>query len=421
MKRTRLTLAATFVAAAALGTANTAHAVDPPPNDAFATATEVVLGPAPFEDSVDTTMATNDDPEDLEAKNACGSPPFFTPDPPDATVWYQLMVGETVRVQVSAVPPMFITPGFNVVADTPGGFDCVAGGPVEVFFIAEAGVQYYIQSIDDQIPPDWDGSPDTLDTEIGGELNVTVTSLGPPAPELCPGIAPDDPLIPPGLNLIVGTDGDDEIRGTNGPDLIFGLEGDDEIDGRGGDDIIFGCAGDDEIDAGKGNDFVIGDSADFFGNPEGTNGGDDEIDGGKGDDQIRGGPGNDEIDGGPGMDSIFGNQGDDEIDGGKHDDFVVGGFGDDEVNGGKGNDGVFGGFDSDELNGGPGDDFVNGDAPAEPPQGVDTSPHTDECDGGGGNDELVLCEVVDGDDDDDSDDDDSEDDDSGGDDDDSDD
>jgi hypothetical protein len=396
MNRTRLTLAAALVVATAFGSTNTAHAADPPANDLFANATPITLD---FVEVVDTTMATNTDAEDLEAKDACGSPPFGSPEPPDATVWYSLTLpdGDPQRVLISAAPPTFVTPGFNVVVDTPEGFACVGGGPVEVFFIAEPGVTYYIQSIDDQIPPG--GPEEPLDEVNGGMLNFSATSLGVPLPDICPGIALDDPQLPQDANIIIGTDGDDHIRGTNGDDLIFGLDGDDEINGRGGNDVIFGCGGNDKINAGKGDDFVIGDSADFFGDPTNTNGGDDKINGGKGDDEIRGGPGDDDINGGAGMDEIFGNQGDDEIRGGPGDDFVVGGFGEDEVNGGPGDDGVFGGFDSDELNGGPGDDFVNGDAPAPPPFGVDESPHTDECNGGPGTNEIVFCEDIDGHDD----------------------
>lgn len=393
--RTRLTLATALAAAAVIGPAGPSHAATAPANDLFANATPIVLD---FAEQIDTTMATTGEPEDLAAKDACGSPPFDSPLPPDATVWYSLTLpgDQPERVLISAVPPTFVTPGFNVVVDTPEGFVCVAGGPVETAFVAEPGVTYYIQSIDDQIPEDWDGSPDSLDTVNGGTLNFSATSLGTPLPDVCPGIAPDDPQLPPGLNLIIGTDGDDELRGTSGDDLIFGLGGDDKINGRGGNDVIFGCGGDDEINGGDGDDFIIGDSADFFGDPTSTNGGDDEINGGRGDDEIRGGPGDDEMQGGAGFDGIFGNQGDDEINGGRDDDFVVGGFGDDTVNGGPGDDGVFGGFGDDTVNGGNGDDFVNGDAPNGQP---DPNPNVDECNGGGGNDILEFCEVVNGHDD----------------------
>ena len=50
---------------------------------------------------------------------------------------------------------------------------------------------------------------------------------------------------------IVGTEGDDDLRGTRGADVILGLGGDDELRGRRGDDVLRGGEGDDLI-SGKG-------------------------------------------------------------------------------------------------------------------------------------------------------------------------
>jgi Ca2+-binding RTX toxin-like protein len=85
---------------------------------------------------------------------------------------------------------------------------------------------------------------------------------------------------------IVGTAGNDVLRGTPGNDVIVGLAGHDVIDGRGGDDLI--CGGD-------GNDTILG------------AGGDDRLRGDAGNDAILGGPGNDRIDGGAGRDLCAGN------------------------------------------------------------------------------------------------------------------
>lgn len=98
---------------------------------------------------------------------------------------------------------------------------------------------------------------------------------------------------------IVGTDGDDRLKGTNGDDVIVGLKGNDKIDGRRGADIICGNQGDDKID-GKG--------------------GDDILDGGPGNDDIRGGKGKDHIIGGIGDDKLRGGGGSDILDGGPGDD-----------------------------------------------------------------------------------------------------
>jgi Ca2+-binding RTX toxin-like protein len=90
----------------------------------------------------------------------------------------------------------------------------------------------------------------------------------------------------------------------------------------------------------------------------------DVIWGGKGDDTIYGSLGNDLICGGPGADLIHGGRGNDEVDGGAGDgDRVIGDLGDDKVMGGAGNyDEVAGDLGIDVVNGGPGDfDLVHGD------------------------------------------------------------
>lgn len=108
--------------------------------------------------------------------------------------------------------------------------------------------------------------------------------------------------------LMVPTQSDDYLRGTNGSDTILGLAGNDSL---------FGMAGDDAVDGGAGNDL---------------------IDGGAGADTLNGGDGNDEIHGGGGNDSLFGGVGDDQLDGGDGNDTLDGGLGVDTYDGGLGND-----------------------------------------------------------------------------------
>jgi len=72
---------------------------------------------------------------------------------------------------------------------------------------------------------------------------------------------------------IVGTEGPDTLRGTNGNDVIVAFEGADRIATGNGDDVV--CAGV----------------------------GDDTVDTGNGDDDLRGGPGEDALDGGNGRDA----------------------------------------------------------------------------------------------------------------------
>jgi Ca2+-binding RTX toxin-like protein len=57
---------------------------------------------------------------------------------------------------------------------------------------------------------------------------------------------------------IVGTEGNDRLRGTPKADTIAGLGGNDKIKGRGGKDVICGGAGKDRIDGGGGKDRCLG-------------------------------------------------------------------------------------------------------------------------------------------------------------------
>jgi len=116
---------------------------------------------------------------------------------------------------------------------------------------------------------------------------------------------------------IVGTEGDDVLRGTPGRDVIWGGGGDDEILGSLGNDLLCG---------------------------------------GPGDDLIHGGRGNDEVDGGAGTDQVVGDLGDDKITGGGGDaDEVAGSLGIDMLNGGPGDyDLVHGDYGYDRMDGGPG-------------------------------------------------------------------
>jgi Ca2+-binding RTX toxin-like protein len=68
-------------------------------------------------------------------------------------------------------------------------------------------------------------------------------------------------VVPPCRGLkatIVGTMGEDTIRGTIGRDVIVSLGGEDTIDGGLGDDVICGGAGEDTINGGFGNDILDG-------------------------------------------------------------------------------------------------------------------------------------------------------------------
>jgi len=145
---------------------------------------------------------------------------------------------------------------------------------------------------------------------------------------------------------INGTANDDVLIGTNGPDNINAKGGNDIVDGGSGADTIRGAGGQDSIDGGPGNDSIQGGA------------GDDNIIGEDGDDDLDGGAGNDEIFAGTGNDIADGGSGDDDINGGPGDDDLKGGSGDDNIDGGTGNDNIAGSGDDDNLHGGSGFDVL---------------------------------------------------------------
>lgn len=134
---------------------------------------------------------------------------------------------------------------------------------------------------------------------------------------------------------IVGTDGDDVLKGTTGPDVVslgdgndrfndkggddivcggpgadylWGSDGDDRLYGEAGADTIYGVLGDDLLDGGLDNDELWDDSVPF---PLRGGDGADDLLGGDGNDQLHlsGGDGKghgkaDTADGGPGNDSL---------------------------------------------------------------------------------------------------------------------
>ena len=100
---------------------------------------------------------------------------------------------------------------------------------------------------------------------------------------------------------IAGTNGNDFLVGTPGPDVIASAGGDDRVCGGGGSDSLEGGEGDDALLGGSGSDAVFGDQ------------GVDRIAGGSGVDILFGGPGDDRIDGGFGNDFLSGEDGRDRL------------------------------------------------------------------------------------------------------------
>jgi hypothetical protein len=127
----------------------------------------------------------------------------------------------------------------------------------------------------------------------------------------------DTSACPPGMNIIVGTDGPDVLVGTNGADCIVGGGGDDTLSGGNGDDVLIGGDGNDQLDGGNGSDKLIG---------------------GAGNDILVGDNGNDTLEGDDGNDVIIGGNGDDTCLGGNGDDVIDDGHGNNTVDGGPGVD-----------------------------------------------------------------------------------
>lgn len=153
---------------------------------------------------------------------------------------------------------------------------------------------------------------------------------------------------PSGSHVIIGTEGDDNITGTNADDCILGLGGNDTISGGNGNDSIFGGPGKDTVNGGNGSDSIYGED------------GSDAIHGGNGDDSIYGGDGNDVIEGDNGNDVIFAGAGSDVVSGGNGDDSVQGNDGNDVIAGDNGNDTLSGDAGDDTLLAGNGSGVLDG-------------------------------------------------------------
>lgn len=92
--------------------------------------------------------------------------------------------------------------------------------------------------------------------------------------------------------VIRGTEGNDNLVGTQFDDLIFGYGGNDKLTGKKGNDCLIGGAGNDNIQGNQGNDILLGGD------------GDDNIHGGQGDDTINGEGGSDRCHGGQGTNEL---------------------------------------------------------------------------------------------------------------------
>jgi Ca2+-binding RTX toxin-like protein len=185
---------------------------------------------------------------------------------------------------------------------------------------------------------------------------------------------------------IVGTPGNDVLRGTSHHDVICGLGGNDILMGGGGNDTLIGGPGNDTLIGGGGDDTLRGgpgvDTASYrdhntavvaslgsgverdsaIGETDHIGSDVENLSGGSGDDSLAGNNGNNGLDGGPGKDRLTGGNGNDTEHGGTGNDVLRGGSGRDNLNGGPGNDTISGDDGNDNINGGPGNDVEMGGA-----------------------------------------------------------
>jgi Ca2+-binding RTX toxin-like protein len=195
--------------------------------------------------------------------------------------------------------------GFNIVnngsvcyvgADN-GGVDCVsfglppmnplpspAGTPVALPGGALQPGQSIVRTISRGCPTALDAADDTnnssADFALGTPLKRNNASPITEIPCL-PGTTTPAPPCAGKASTIVGSNGNDTLRGTPAADVISGLGGNDRIKGLAGKDVICGGPGKDRLLGGKGKDKLLGQ---------------------KGKDTLFGGPGKDKLKGGPGKD-----------------------------------------------------------------------------------------------------------------------
>ena len=135
---------------------------------------------------------------------------------------------------------------------------------------------------------------DGLDNDSDGNIDASDVDCAPvPPPLMCNGRRA----------TIVGTAGNDTIKGTVYDDVITGRAGDDVINGAGGNDVVCGGNGNDTLNGGPGRNILRG------GN------GNDTVNGGDSRDRLYGGPGDDALNGGNGVDKLHGGTGNDICDG----------------------------------------------------------------------------------------------------------
>ncbi len=170
------------------------------------------------------------------------------------------------------------------------------------------------------------------------------------------------------MAILVGSDGDDVLRGGPADDELSGLAGNDRLDGGPGADVL-GGGDDDGYTTVPGRFFIWGDTAEYVRSDAGVTvnlamgtaqGGHAEGDTLAGIESVRGSDHADILTartGDPSAGSaLWGNKGGDRLQGGTGSDMLWGGKGTDTLDGGGGDDVLEGGVGADWLDGGEGSD-----------------------------------------------------------------
>jgi Ca2+-binding RTX toxin-like protein len=175
-----------------------------------------------------------------------------------------------------------------------------------------------------------------------------------------------------GNDVLKGDAGNNRLEGGAGDDTLDGGAGDDQLYGGDGNDILIGGLGNDLLDGGAGNNTAsyaysaVGVTVDLSNTGAQTVATGDtdtlvniqNLIGSANDDILTGDAGNNRIEGGAGNDTLYGGGGDDELYGGDGNDTLYGGDGNDRLYGGAGDDIMDGGAGADIFDGGTGYDTV---------------------------------------------------------------
>lgn len=167
-----------------------------------------------------------------------------------------------------------------------------------------------------------------------------------------------------GIEVLVGTPGDDLLTGSAGDEVVLAGAGADLVLAGGGNDVLVGGDGPDTLRGGDGDDVLRGDTATDAA---------DLLDGGAGADvadygsstsgvivdlATGAGPGGDAL---TTVETVVGSSYGDTIRGDHQPNTLMGATGDDVISGAGANDVVSGGPGADSLSGGDGDDYLSGD------------------------------------------------------------